>query len=580
MSNFNTTTLTSLVKEIKLQTSTALTEAALLQVAQTAILVNPTATPASLKASIVKQLSDEATKAAKAAARAAAKAEKEAATKPKSLEELQAIFAAEDKPAFVHVKQLKNGGIQVLETEQNVIAVLQKYGIELKFNEMTKDVDAFKDGKILQGEDLQNFQFSQLQDFCQIEGMPVQNLANKLALIAHKNSYHPAVEWILSKAWDGVDRVPALLNSIKTTESQQYKNMVFRMWLDTAVSVLKFAGFSTQVVMTLQGVGGIGKTQFFKKLAPTELLKEGFHLDPKDRDSIKQATTSWLVELGELDGMVGKEQAALKAFITNSYVEIRRAYAKFESKYRKQTAYFGTVNKANFLVDLTGNRRIATLNVVAFDLPEAIKNDENHSFMQQVWAQLWAQVGDTLKDCRAYPTQEQIAMINKNNEKYLVIDPVADGVAYKLDWSADKSLWTLRSMTQVAEELELTVVNHATLGKLGDILAGRGCAVKKTNKGNLRLVPPLVKDFGKGLVVYEDEEVQEEATATQQELTLTAASATTQLVAKVDVRELLEAEVIDTDEAEELAELELLAAQAAAELEAKRQAILAKMSRK
>lgn len=580
MSNFNTTTLTSLVKEIKLQTSTALTEAALLQVAQTAILVNPTATYASLKASIIKQLSDEATKAAKAAARAAAKAEKEAAARPKSLEELQALFAAEDKPAFVHVKQLKNGGIQVLETEQNVIAVLQKYGIELKFNEMTKDVDAFKDGKILQGEDLQNFQFSQLQDFCQIEGMPVQNLANKLALIAHKNAYHPATQWILSKEWDGVDRIPALLNSIKTTESAAYKNMVFRMWLDTAVSVLKFAGFSTQVVMTLQGVGGIGKTQFFKKLAPSELLKEGFHLDPKDRDSIKQATTSWLVELGELDGMVGKEQAALKAFITNSYVEIRRAYAKFESKYRKQTAYFGTVNKANFLVDLTGNRRIATLNVVAFDLPDAIKNDENHSFMQQVWAQLWAQVGDTLKDCRAYPTQEQIAQINKNNEKYLVIDPVADGVAYKLDWSADKASWSLRSMTQVAEELELTVVNHATLGKLGDILAGRGCAVKKTNKGNLRLVPPLVKDFGKGLVVYEDEEVQEEVQATQQELTLTTEKSTKELIAKVDVRELLEAEVIDTDEAEELAELELLAAQAAAELEAKRQAILAKMSRK
>lgn len=574
MTTLNTTTLTAIANEVKMMTGTALQLDALVKLTQSAFLLNPTATPATLKASIVQQISAEASKAAKAAQRAAAKAEKEAAARPKSLEELQALFAAEDKPLFVHVKQLKNGGLQVLETEENVLAVLAKYGIELKFNEMTKDVDAFLNGKLLTGEDLQNYQFSQIQDFCQIEGMPVQNLPNKLALIAHKNSYHPAVQWIQSKAWDGVDRIPALLNSIKTTENTAYKNMVFRMWLDTAVSVLKFAGFSTQVVMTLQGVGGIGKTQFFKKLAPSELVKEGFHLDPKDRDSIKQATTSWLVELGELDGMVGKEQAALKAFITNSYVEIRRAYAKFESKYRKQTAYFGTVNKANFLVDLTGNRRIATLNVVAFDLPEAIKNDEDHSFMQQVWAQLWSQVGDTLKDCRAYPTQEQIAMINKNNEKYLVIDPIADAVAFKLDWSADVATWTLKSMSQIAEELELPIINHANLGKLGDLLAGRGCQVKKTNKGNLRKVPPMVKNFNDGIIELDDEQV--ETVVVQTELPLTTATAET----GIDVRELLDNDVIDFDDAEEFAELELLAKRALEELEAKKQAILAKMSRK
>ena len=54
-----------------------------------------------------------------------------------------------------------------------------------------------------------------------------------------------------------------------------------------------------------------------------------------DKDSVKQAVSFWITELGELDDTFKKSGAsALKAFLTQDNDVLRRAYARKESSTR------------------------------------------------------------------------------------------------------------------------------------------------------------------------------------------------------------------------------------------------------
>ncbi len=120
-------------------------------------------------------------------------------------------------------------------------------------------------------------------------------------------------------------------------------------------------------VLVLQGGQGSSKTDFLTSLLPRKLrryIKTGVTLDVTDTDSVKQAVSSFIVELGELDATFrAGDMARTKSFLSKMYDEIRLPYAASENNYPRQTIYCGSVNDEDFLVDSTGNRRFFTLKV-------------------------------------------------------------------------------------------------------------------------------------------------------------------------------------------------------------------------
>lgn len=446
---------------------------------QASLTIEPNQTPSDLKKNVLALLEKNNKAVTKAAKR-----------EQVTLEDVAKMFKEDNKPNFPDFTISTTGRAVLQDTVDNVKAVLEHKDITIKYNEMTKEPVMFFGGKQIKEENADTLQFARIEDDCDRYNFKINTnkLINKLALIAHENRYHPAVDWITSKQWDGRSRIAEFCDTFVTTETPEYRNKLLTLWLATAVAVLKFEDFSTQIVVVLQGKGGIGKTRKFNSLCPRDLRKDGISIDVKDKDSLAQATDRWLVELGEVDATISeRHQASLKAFITQGQVEFRKAYARFSSKFRKQTAYFATVNKQNFLTDLTGNRRWATLQVLEF----IDKKEHDLDFMQQLWAEVWEMCGDVAETSPAYPTAELTAQINKNNQKYMVIDPVVEAVQFKLNWEAPRNTWTLKSMAQIANELEINN-DRKSLSQLGELLSQHGCEVKKTNKCNMRLVPPCV----------------------------------------------------------------------------------------
>jgi len=130
------------------------------------------------------------------------------------------------------------------------------------------------------------------------------------------------------------------------------------------------------------------KSSFMLELLPAELsdyAKDGVQLDPDNKDSVRQAVSYALVELGEIDATFRvKDISKLKSFLSSVIDRFREAYAKKDTIKPRRTSFFGTVNGTSFLRDLTGNRRYYPVAVVDIDF-DTYKAVDKH----QLWAQIW-----------------------------------------------------------------------------------------------------------------------------------------------------------------------------------------------
>lgn len=226
---------------------------------------------------------------------------------------------------------------------------------------------------------------------------------------ATNNRFNPILERIdkerTEKGWDGVDRIQYIFDIFGIDETDTLSRVLIRKWLIQAYCGLHNTieqPFSLDIVLVFQGGQGKGKTTFFEHLAIDEqYFGGGLTLDPRNKDSIMQATSKWISELGEIGSTMKKDMDSVKAFITNSKDEYRVPYGKALLRYPRITSFVGTVNDEKFLIDQTGNRRFATI---------PLKTDIIIDYETQVETfnslQLWVQVAEIV--------EQEIA----NNKKY------------------------------------------------------------------------------------------------------------------------------------------------------------------
>lgn len=202
---------------------------------------------------------------------------------------------------------------------------------------------------------------------------------------------HPAADWAMSKPWDGVGRFDDLFATLHVApEYDGHRDLMrkqLELWLIAGGKCLTLGrsshqGVAVQGVLVLQGAQNAGKTRWFKSLVPdSSWIAEGVTMDPSNKDSVITATSSFIVELGELDATTRKSDVAmLKSFLTRDVDEYRAPFGRKSEAYPRRTIYGATVNPSDFLVDATGNRRFWLMPVERIDQPE-------HIDMQQLWAE-------------------------------------------------------------------------------------------------------------------------------------------------------------------------------------------------
>ena len=360
-------------------------------------------------------------------------------------------------------------------TLPNINYLLNEYGITVRYDCIKKKLRVTIPGHTGTSDNADNTAITVIISLVTLNGMATGQVPALVEAIGDRNLYNPVAEWITSKPWDGVDRLPAMFNTLREREgySAQLKRILLYKWLLSAVAAaLKPTGFKARGVLTFQGPQGIGKTSWIMALVSSPVLRDmlikvDHHLDPHNKDSILGAITHWIVEIGELDSSFRKSDVSrLKGVLTSDSDKVRRPYAKSESEYQRRTVFAATVNEENFLVDHTGNTRWWTLPLASIDFEHGID-------MQQVFAQL---ASDFHAGAQWWLTKDEEALLEKHNGEHRSVSLMRDRLMEILDLSrigqpGNPSMGTVDMLAELGydhptngDTKELTAVLRELLG--------------------------------------------------------------------------------------------------------------------
>lgn len=263
---------------------------------------------------------------------------------------------------YPHKTETANGKSVVLNTASNLDALIRSKGMTLAKNMMTLEVDMMNGHGVALGMSFDAVR-SKLISAASLTGLPKAAIDDHMTAVAEHCAFHPVQRWIDNGgAWDGVKRVDGVLACFKT-DNDTYSHMVLKRWLVSAVAAIYEDTFNTKLVPVLHSDQSYAKTAAIGRMVNVTqgAFLEGAALDPNSKDSLLSVTTSWIVELGELERTTGKEQGALKAFITSNMDKVRPPYGRSFIHKKRQTVMIGTVNGDSFLRDETGNSRYAPI---------------------------------------------------------------------------------------------------------------------------------------------------------------------------------------------------------------------------
>jgi putative DNA primase/helicase len=352
-----------------------------------------------------------------------------------------------------------------LNTKGNVQGVMILNGIKCAYNVIKKRMEILvPDSKFIQ--DMQDESaLIEIEDRCIQMNIPHTKVRDYLKLLAIE--YNPVMDWMESRPWDGQSRLQAFLDSI-TSADKSLKEMLMKKWLISCVAAAcEPNGVSLEGILVFQGAQGLGKTLWFKRLADYDegWLLEGATLNPSDKDSVKQAVSHWLVELGELQSTFKRsDMDQLKAFVTKRVDELRLPYDRAFTTYQRRTAFYASVNEREFLIDTTGNRRFWVIPVTGIDV--------NHGVDMQ---QLWAEVKETMYregQQNWFLSPDERAQLQESNEFYRTQSSVEDLILEHVDFDSDNTKPV--QMTKLLRDLGVNNPRMADFKDAARILSERG----------------------------------------------------------------------------------------------------------
>lgn len=387
-----------------------------------------------------------------------------------------------------------NGDGKPLPTIENVRALLDTCGIKVFYDVIRKDLDIRMPGAQYLIDTARNDKMTRIISIAGQVRLQTQKIPEFVSYIGGQNPYNPVAEWVLSRPWDGESRLRAFFDTLTAVgeadvvsgeNTRRFKETLMQRWMISAIAAaFEPKGVSAHGVLVLQGAQYLGKTAWFKSLVPQdlELTADGMLLDPKDKDSVYQIVTNWLVELGEVDATFKKADIAqLKAFITKDRDILRRPYARSESAFARRTVFFASVNERDYLADPTGNRRFWTIECSGINFRHGLE-------IQQVWAEFH----DMYRRGESwYLSPEEMTHLNAHNREFEVISPVEERIRAALNWDAKPDFWRSLQATEVAIEVGIhnpTPKDVKAVGKAIREITGKGS--RKTNGKYVYFVPP------------------------------------------------------------------------------------------
>lgn len=416
--------------------------------------------------------------------------EKEAMRK---LAEIERKIKAESMPSYFQMDLCQDVVERILTESLN---------IRLKYNQVTKRIDIDGSGKALllekySEENILNILPTNILDeckICEVLNTPKNgtgNIKNYLLAIADINRYNPIQEMLKAHKNSNPKSLEKIYKILDLT--LPFDKLLVKKWLIQTVAfafATKNKPVSTEGILTLQGKQGLSKTSFFRKIAGNpSWFSEGACIDVNDKDSLINAVSTWICELGEIESTLNKDQPAFKAFVTRQLDSIRVPYAATPTEMPRTTSLCGTVNKNKFLRDETGNRRYWIVSVNRID-----KNALFNMGIEEVY-NLWGYIYSLyLENEKGYllndVEREQVEM---RNLEYMVNVKHEDEIKYLLNFYKPVEKWEWVSPAEIANKLKNTTAEE--VGRVfSKVMKEERNVIKNRNSSGVKYLLPIEWD--------------------------------------------------------------------------------------
>lgn len=275
--------------------------------------------------------------------------------------------------------------------------------------------------------------------------------------------------------WDGHDHIADLAATVKT-DDKEFWDLYFGKWIVGFTGSLADEKTVNQLALIFCGKQGIGKSTWFLKILPPELINyysSGF-LDPKERESLVQLSELCLFNMDEVENLKPRNVEAIKELITKPSMYLRRAYTQLSQNYPRRCSFCGTANGTNILHDITGNRRFLCQNVLSIDYQlEGID-------LYQVYAQAY-QLYRT--DFRYWLDAQEQAAVEKHNARFRAMSIEEELITAYYEPCQDGEVGAQRLQ---AHQIQSYLQGKGYFGRLnpvtiGRVLSSKGFVQKKTN---------------------------------------------------------------------------------------------------
>lgn len=186
-----------------------------------------------------------------------------------------------------------------------------------------------------------------------------QNYYDAIKNVANRNHFHQVTSYLETLPFKGTGYVRRLLPDLLGAEDTEYNRCVIWLAMLGAVYRVYEPGTKYDYCPILEGRQGLGKSTFLRLLSLNDLWFSD-SLDSLDGKTAAELLTGcWICELAELKSLFrtagGPE--SVKRFLSATSDRYRLPYERRADTFFRQTTFWGTTNRSDYLTDETGNRR-------------------------------------------------------------------------------------------------------------------------------------------------------------------------------------------------------------------------------
>ena len=238
-------------------------------------------------------------------------------------------------------------------------------------------------------------------------------IADALAAVLTKHSYHPIRDYLSGLEWDGTPRLDRLIIDYIGAEDTELNRAMTRKHFTAAVARVFNPGCKYDYCLILTGPEGVGKSTLLGKMGG-EWFNDSV-TTTEGKEGMEQLRRAWIIEMGELASIKRSDVENVKAYLSKRVDIYRAAYGRRTTEYPRQCVFCGTTNEALFLKGDNGNRRFWIMAV----RPSLRKFKDWQAAIDRDRDQLWAEATYRYRQGEElYLTEELEKQARQRQEEY------------------------------------------------------------------------------------------------------------------------------------------------------------------